>query len=223
MASKHLAWAVLTAIALVLTSWGCQLVGAPRPTPPSYPAWLSKWLTAPTCQPPCWENITPGTTVFTDAVHIVQRLPAISILWGPGIDQWGSQQMEWDFGSISTGRQDQVISNIVLSIRNGSEPTLEAAIAAYGKPSHVLLTDCRGHQCVAIVIYDQKGMLLHSLMATDLFGHTVNIQPTIPIGAVEFFTPGISGQPLVDALAKASLAFPNEFTEWKGYGDYARK
>jgi hypothetical protein len=223
MASKHLACASLTAIALVLTSWGCQLAAAPRPTPPSYPAWLSKWLTAPTCQPSCWENITPGTTVFTDAVQIVKGLPAVSISWGPGTNYGGAQELDWDFGSISTARQGQDIAYIGLSIRNGSEPTLEAVIAAYGKPSHVLLTDCRGHQCVAVVIYDGSGMMLHSLLPTDLSGQSVNIGPTTRIGGIDLFTPGVSGDPVARAAVMASLAFPNEFTEWRGYGDYARK
>jgi hypothetical protein len=205
----------------ILLSCACRLTATPTPAPPPYPGWLSNWLTAPTCQPPCWENITPGTTVFTDAVKIVQQLPTVSISWGPATDQWGRQAIEWNFGSISTATQDQVISEIRLSIPNNAEPTLKEVFAAYGEPTHVLFTDCRDAHCVVELIYLGKGMLLGFLLPTSPFQNTVNVRSDANVGRISLFPPGASSY--ATTVGAYAISIKDYYTEWKGYGNYAHK
>src|SRR6266496_222154 len=45
-----------------------------RPTLSPQPDWLVRWLNEPICQPPCWENVTPGKTSFKDALPIAKAI-----------------------------------------------------------------------------------------------------------------------------------------------------
>lgn len=50
-----------------------------RPTLSPKPDWLVRWLNEPVCQLPCWENITPGKTSFTDALAIANTISGVKV------------------------------------------------------------------------------------------------------------------------------------------------
>ena len=58
--------------------------------------WLVRWLNEPVCQPPCWENITPGKTSFADALTIAKNISGFKL----GHIDDNSIQLKYNQGSV---------------------------------------------------------------------------------------------------------------------------
>jgi len=134
-------------------------------------SWITSWLTHPACQPPCWENITPGVTTIDEAVKIVYQIPGVDITWLPSMTgaTEGEKSLGWDFsqsgyGWIGTERWQEIVSEIHLGT-GGEQLLLSGVNAAYGNPSSVVKGSCHGGflsqpTCIYSIVYKDRGMEL---------------------------------------------------------------
>src|SRR5689334_19085430 len=87
------------------------------PTLSPKPDWLVRWLNEPVCLPPCWENITPGNTSFTDALPIAKAISGFELVH---IDD-DSIQLNYNQGSLLLlSREGANIQEITLSTSDTS-------------------------------------------------------------------------------------------------------
>ncbi len=174
-------------------------------------AWLAKWLSAPTCQPPCWENIKPGATSTADALTLLYQIPNNKITYRD------KSNIEWvldgtDAGWI-TGDND-LVASITLDIHVGENLFLSEVNKVYGLPSQVRLLRCIEGMCEVNLTYPNHGMVVGLLLPNK--GNTID-QVSISSSSL------VSRIILFEDLEKYHNSPPYTggiFLDWKGYGDY---
>jgi len=179
-------------------------------------SWITRWLTHPACQPPCWENITPGETPIDEAAKIVYQIPEAGITWLPAMAEAteGGKNLQWSlsqsgFGWIGTESGQEIVSVIHLGVGGEQKLLLGDVIAAYGNPSSVVKGLCHGSMmngttCVYSIVFKDRGMEL------DIGIHnnkTIEIQADTEISTI-FLYP----------LSEPRLNEPG--LVWSGYGPY---
>ena len=193
--------------------------------------WVTKWLTNPTCQPPCWENIIPGQTYIDNVADILAATQGIHILSNPGKGPLSEiRQMDWGFdrssdnGGAQTDEQGYVVSLIFM---NTYQPiTTEEVILKYGNPTNVLLYDCRSEMgrktCEVNLVYNNKGMML-GLFLNDIGKekYQVKIEPDQELKKIIFFS-NAEGT-YVDVMGKNSFNYPKYYFPCNGYTNYPEK
>jgi hypothetical protein len=100
-----------------------------------------QWLEKKTCQPPCWEDIVPGTTTISETLRILQENPRImDVTFGQGPR---SSDITWKWDDKDPGGMiivsnpaSKVIDRIFLYF----EIRFSDLVAAYGYPSAVSAT-----------------------------------------------------------------------------------
>ena len=193
--------------------------------------WATKWLTNPTCQPPCWENIIPGQTPIDDVAAILATTQGIHILTNPQTGPLSEiRQMDWGFDQSidSGGAQSDETGNLVSEIYlNTYQPiTTEEVINKFGSPTNVLLYYCSSEfwrkSCVVHLVYTDKGMALDLFLNdTGKNGYQVKIEPTSKLTAIYFFT-DIEGAYEMN-FGKNSPNYPKYYYSWEGYSNYPEK
>jgi hypothetical protein len=174
-------------------------------------SWITRWLSSPACQPPCWEKITPGVTTMEEAVKIVYQIPGVDITWLPsmtGVTE-GEKSLQWyfnpsDFGSIEPESGQEIVSVIRLGAGGEQKLLLGEVIAAYGNPSAVVKGRCHFVTCVYSVVYKDRGMEL-DIGTYD--NKKVDIQADTEISTI-FLSP--LNEPRLHAAG----------IQWSGYGQY---
>jgi hypothetical protein len=188
--------------------------------------WVKQWLNDPTCAPPCWMNIYPGTTTIYQAEILLSEDPDILIDNPPTEIEYPSinwMEMGWNFsdtddgGLAKTSSESEVVSTINLYLN--SDLTLEQVIDSYGKPSHVLTFDCRGvgweKFCITEIIYHNSGLVLESLLKDNGDNdHSVEVLPNTKIDSIHFFHPieGFYTYPVGTDFSN----FFKDLLEWNG-------
>ena len=196
----------------------------PTPTPPP-PTWFTDWLIDPVCQPPCWQEITPGVTTITETYKILQALPWVENLDGPGkplLDK-GDIQLDWDFvppssgGGMALAFDDGRINNI--EIGGILSTQLQKVIENYGYPSHVYIPDCSHGKCVTMLIYMTTGMAVQLFLDWDRdVEGDVTVKPDDEVTRIRFFPPGEKSY--LAAYPQFSESFPKWSLPWVGYSKY---
>lgn len=197
----------------------CNLA-SPSPTPTSKPwdAWLTTWLTTPTCQPPCWENIIPGTTLITSTIDVLTALSGTTSLRGPTLRSDGNVEVLWEFSSSrSSGGwilsdKDYLVNQIILQPAYDQYLPIKDVITAYGSPTHVFVTR-GGVEILAYsvhLIYMPSGLALELLVPEHNYAAIITAETNIE--RISFFTPGGAG-----VYDSATL---QRFQPWQGYQEY---
>ena len=220
---------ILLSMGVLLTFSGllsCRLFlnsGSPTSTPLP-PTWFTAWLHDPVCQPPCWEEITPGTTTMTETVNILQSLPGVTIDSGPTkYSPHTDFQLEWSLPPPSPGggmawASDNGIINS-LSIGGVLSTPLQKIIESFGLPDNVFIPICDVGICVTRLIYMHTGMMVELALDWDREADSdVIIAPDSEVWRIWFFVPGEKG--FLDAFSQYSESFPRWFPPWDGYGKY---
>jgi hypothetical protein len=143
----------------------------------------------PVCEPPCWENITPGLTTTEDALSILSEIKPIdkpihnTNLNLPGYDEelyftLHNDKSQLGFLSIL----DDKVSSINFDCK--MELTLQEAIGLFGSPQYIL--GIRSGEINAITLLDpQKGIAFGYFLKS----RANEIKPQDKISNVTFFDP----------------------------------
>lgn len=181
--------------------------------------WLDNFLHNPTCQIPCWENISPNTTEIDFATRIISeisgaKITILSLNTHPVIF---TKEIAWDFDKTNgSGRiftnQNGIVLQIDLWIGNKTL-FLDDVIKGYGNPSAIIRGQDTPGEYYYILSYRRQGMLL-STTATSSPKEPVDIIPTTQINRITLYSLDNPDFTL------SVFAFNIDDITWDGYKTY---
>jgi hypothetical protein len=125
-------------------------------------------VTADPCAAPCWNNITPGETTWTEALTVIEDNPTfndpeiINAQEGSAVGaQWSKR--EGDPCCQIVSEDGKTVSFISLSL--APEITLRGLRDAQGDPTYALGASVSGDQAVVYLFYPEKSMIVIAFVA----------------------------------------------------------
>ena len=192
--------------------------------------WLTMWLSKPICQPPCWENITPGETSLSDAVKIITQIPDVrlnetELTPYPPVEEIF---VGWSFGQFGDGtvtaHEDGIIVEIELSPNEKSTLTVDDVIKSFREPSSVVRADCFGEwffpvKCGIDLVFKKIGMVLQLKQSMNM-DSSITIHSDDQIALITLFRPVQNSEsPMSPILGY----YPDGEMKWDGYTTYSFK
>jgi len=172
--------------------------------------WIDAWLASPSCNPPCWEGVTPGKTTLDQAYVILNTNPQIlNATKETNYVAWSFQPKNDGGSGLIFSENNDLIEVISLRPRNGII-SLGETIEKFGEPDQVLFTASDSDIVITYLVYSKKGMaLVLSLSNTS----TRRISSNEDILGIDLFVPGydFSGFELTMIVSE---------TKWIGYSIY---
>jgi peptidylprolyl isomerase len=108
------------------------------------------------CGPPCWNNITPGKTNFTDAVTIVQGDKRFSNVQAQG------KQLSWATAGgeacCQINADDKGIVSVI-QLRTTPKITVKQLLDKYGNPQYTTSVDYSAQEVAIALIYPKNGLV----------------------------------------------------------------
>ncbi len=221
------------------TSKARETATLPTPTPALTPTALQQdvsialqWLEKRSCQAPCWEQLTPGISTLADVDARLSQLQYIDDLQkqpeynqNPGIIGWRWKHYAESGGSIEYYTKKPPFANppldVILRINLGMDRplTFQEVIAAYGEPSHIMLT--AEHSVHLGLIYYFSVVYLEQGFSLEPYASDYRRKPTMSVdttfGLVSMFPPGAQG---FDAAVEPAFPIrqPSQFlVMWEGF------
>lgn len=178
--------------------------------------WRSTWLDQPSCNLPCWQDITPGVTTREDALSVLENMPEVKIIYNK------NDGLTWYFGKDTEGgnikfSETGIVSNIWLS-STISDLQLENIVEVYGFPKNVQPFDCRDGMCDTGLIYPDLGIMLCVYVSNineDNLAPQVKISSETIVYRIYFMEVGAANSSEYLAYISNSPVM-----HWKGYGTY---
>lgn len=186
----------------------------------------------PVCQPPCWENITPGITTKQEALTILSKVDDVD---QPVVDPHHPNlgfDDEIQF-SLHHGKDNYVQGWIyvlddqvsIISFENNLV-TMKHAIELFGAPQSILVINT-GHFDQVTLSNSQKGIAFDY----KLFGaqnlESSAIEPETEIGGVTFFDLNQYQKVLDSGILSAYTLTVDQTIKnlrlWNGYGSFKEK
>jgi len=187
-------------------------------TPETSINWWTLWLAQPVCQPPCWQDITPGVTTMGEALSILKNTPELKITFRSeyGAD-WAFNGNKDEGGSLSIS-QDKVVRVIWLGSSSDRKLYIETIVTSHNYPKYVKPYDCREGMCSTALVYPDLGMFLSVFIKNtgkinDI--PQIEILPDTVVDRVYFIEQGIESFQKSLRLKESDLLM-----DWKGYGVY---
>lgn len=229
---KYAIWIALGLIMIFLLSLSILRPLIHKTTTEIKPIWLSSWLVSPTCGPPCWENITPGDSNFSEAEAIIRRRSDVDRIY-LGSGRLGEKQkvLQWyfvdssDLGEIYSDADGKIVSTILLE--TGEYMTIQDVISQFGSPDQLTLAACGtsyGPMCFPRLLYPKISLAFGFSTAlidenyNDMI-YSIKVLPEDKVTMFVFSPPGIGG------YAQSTKSFAeddmNRIWDWKGYGEYS--
>jgi hypothetical protein len=185
------------------------------------PEWLNNWLENPSCQPPCWEQIIPGSSSIEYAISVLRDTPEFRIYNFSTPHPTDQITMEWripgssDSGFIASGKgsESDIVQVIMLNLN--SDLSIEHVLDTYGPPNYVETVRCRteffSSSCEVNLVYRDLGLVIGLLVGTTYRLDEIIIRKNLTIDRLVFLSP--SSQTITQEGCLSC-------TEWKGYGVY---
>jgi hypothetical protein len=191
-----------------------------RPTLSPKPDWLVRWLNEPVCQPPCWENITPGKTSFTDALAIANTISGFEVSNLSGVTiQLNFNQYGANYFALLQSRGDANIQEMALTTRYTSLE-LGEIVDLYGFPDEMIRFSSSADQLATHwidLLYYDLGMVITFDPLPDDPWNRVSLAPNIYIGTIAFYAPQLeyyfNAPRWLGAVVSPAIKL-------NGYGDY---
>ncbi len=163
-----------------------------RPTLSPRPDWLVRWLNEPVCQPPCWENITPGKTSFADALAIANRISGSEVSHVSDVTiRLNFNQYGANYFALLQSRRDVNIQEIDLDTKSTSLK-LGEIVDRYGFPDEMIKFSSSYDQLAShwidLLYYDLGMVITFDPLPGDPW-NKVSLGPDIYIGTIAFYAP----------------------------------
>lgn len=162
------------------------------PTLSPQPDWLVRWLNEPVCQPPCWENITPGKTSFTDALAIVYKLEGSKVTRVDNdVIQLHFNQYGANYSALLLSRGETNIQEIDLDTQSTSLK-LSVIVDRYGFPDEMIKYGLPSTEFSSIwidLLYYDLGMVITFYALPDDPWNKISLSPDTSIASIQFYAP----------------------------------
>lgn len=169
-------------------------------------------LTGEPCAAPCWENIIPGETTFTEAVEMLNAHPAVQELDTEVDEAQGLQMAIWkELDSdqpccrLMAEGEDEPVEIIFLLLATPGM-IVDDVLAQHGEPEYVVNFDFTDDESVVQLIYTEIPMVISVLVGDSTASLLANSEV---VGL--FYTTPEEIQLLVDST---------ELKAWAGYQSY---
>jgi hypothetical protein len=176
----------------------------------------------PVCEPPCWENITPGGTSKSDALAILSKIDAVD---QPIIDKNQpflrfDDEIDFHFYKdlSSLGFMD-ILKDRVSMIGFGPklEIRLQDAVRLFGPPQSVLVV--HAGEIYAVTFLNPQDGIAYGYNFND---RATEIKPGDEISVVDFFDPKqyqlFLNYGIFSYFQMSAEETSNRLQPWKGYG-----
>lgn len=193
------------------------------PTEPLRSAWLKDFLSQSSCQPPCWENITPGITTYGDAKAKLLNNTSLKIT---DTTNFKGKEIEWDFddgssGLLGTEPTGERVEKIIFYLGKDTLVSLEDILDVVSNPSSFTFNTSNVLKfCDFLMFFESSGMIVSSGLIPckvtekdGVYYAEISVTPDIPIQYIDLYP-----KELVEKQAKMLGKM-----EWKGYGEYLRE
>lgn len=207
-------------IAVELTIAACSSVQAPASSKPS------TFFDNPVCQPPCWENVTPGVTTTDVAMTVFAKLAdrtGISDLPSPYkayVSEITFSPSPGDYAVFAETLDGKIMTMEFLQ-EQAYGVNLKHAIELFGEPQNVIVS--LGTESVyddADFYNPTHGVALSADYIPRAASGLVAIGPNTWLYAIEFFDPNHYDSYL-DARYNGFADKEKELMQpWRGYGSY---
>lgn len=133
------------------------------------PVWVDKMLHSPTCELPCWENITPGVTHLNEVPNLLEQVPGVERTYPTIKGGEDDSYTEWlmdsgsntkDNGWANSPSADGIIYNIILMLDFESYIPVGDFIDIYGQPEYLKAYGCDLNFCTFQLVYPELGAKL---------------------------------------------------------------
>ncbi len=194
------------------------------------PVWIDKMLHHPTCELPCWENITPGVTLMDDGTNLLYQIPGIHVTYSSYQNGDDEYHTEWLFdsennpnvGMANSRSTDGIIYNIILNLNFESYMPVGDFIDVYGQPEYLDAYHCDGLLCIFRLVYPDVGTMLElELPGKGLFPGQQDksrIEKNSAVEAIILFPKGMDYFYFSYLGYRTPLGSP--LVKWQGYGVY---
>lgn len=208
---------LLSGLLLGITIASCA--PAPSTTTPLPSPWLSKWLQQPTCDPPCWESIVPGTSVLGDAVSLLETSPDVENLRGPSPGYRGEQYIAWSFkssdssGEIVADDSSLLVKTINLCLGKSDKRLAQDIISTRVQPTSIVVMQTQAPTYFSISLLDQTRGTLLRFGAESSSRTEVKISPDAKVNCIVFYPLGMEKY-VIHSL------YMNSLIPWRGFTTY---
>ncbi len=183
---------------------------------------VTNWLEAPTCQIPCWEQITPGETTLDQAKSLLQSNPKIKIVDEGDVIPYGLMlfvdiQGDYYNPNVSMGfDKNKIVQSIELST-HGENLYLNDIVSFYGDPKYTLIYWRETVGVDVDLLYPETGLVinLYSQDAEIINENDIRftISPAQEVYGITFYAPNLEYYYLFAWQ-------PLKRYEWKGFTNY---
>lgn len=125
---------------------------------------LTNNIAASPCNPPCWQNITPGESTIEDVQNRIPFIDIKHVVWIGSFDKY-SEYVWWNFTNPSQygwiGFNGNVVGDIQIS--GNINLNLEQAVSKYGTPAkyvYGLYSDGDLFFVKVSILYPEKGLII---------------------------------------------------------------
>ena len=151
---------------------------------------MEKWLTNPTCIPPCLEGITPGISTAKEAVDKRFLLSDVKRTSSPYYDEKAvgfEHGCEWvNFYSDDTSGLVKAISVYIGCDKDNT--TVKEIIGVYGNPDYAYAT-WQEYGCDRHYVWLETGMEIIGYKERALFSFFKPVDPEMLVSTISFFDP----------------------------------
>ena len=189
-------------------------------------SWVTEWLDASACAPPCWEGITPGETTLYQISKDTNKTSTKLDFDGPHAFSDGSFYFGWTYnenGNLYPAVQATTESNLDMTIGDlqfefglpGSYLSVNDIISHFGEPDYVGIDeDMAG--CGAVIFYSDKRVWLR--LERKKMGDNYIINKGTGLSRSYYLS-----ESKRDERLKSFYPFRNQLESWNGYGEYQCK
>lgn len=162
------------------------------PTLSPQPDWLVRWLNEPVCQPPCWENITPGKTSFADALAIANNISGAKVSY-VGDDNIRLESNQYDaFNFAVLFSQGDANIQVIRLTTQFTSLELSEIVDRYGFPDEMIKYGLPSTEFSSVwidLLYYDLGMVITFYALPDDPWNRVSLSPDTSIASIQFYAP----------------------------------
>ena len=154
--------------------------------------WMEKWLTNPTCDPPCMEGITPGISTAKEENWKEFLLTDINRPSSPYYDEKAIvPEIGCEWISYYSDETSGIVKSTIVNVYcENDNTTVKEVISVYGNPDYAGVERLE-FGCLRHYVWLDKGLEIVGYKEGGLFSLFEHVDPEILVSEIVLFEPGV--------------------------------